>query len=372
MKVIIAPDKFKGSLTGMEFCNAVERGIRAFNTTAEILKLPLADGGDGTIDVIQYYTGGKTVNVEVLNPLMKPINASYLYSVKDKIAFIEMAEASGIRLLKKEDLNPLETSTYGTGQLIAHAITLGATRIILGIGGSSTNDAGLGMARALGYKFYDIDGVELLGKGKDLIHLHCIDSSNKNRHLEEVVIEVACDVDNPLYGPNGAAYIYAPQKGANEQQVQVLDQGLKNFNAVIMQNHQTNLHKIKGAGAAGGLGAASIFFLNATLQSGISLVKSIAQFDQKIQNTDWIISGEGKFDEQTFSGKVIKGIIDSISHQRLVILCGICELEENSPSLKQVEYIDQIMNYASDFDDSIAHAKQYLEMASMAFAKSKM
>jgi glycerate kinase len=371
-KIIIAPDKFKGSLSGIEFCNIVERVIKAVVSNIEIKKLPLADGGDGTVEVLQYYLGGKIIVCTVQNPLNNPIEASYLLSETKQIAFIEMAKASGIRLLDNEQLNPLKTSTYGTGQLILDAIKRGAKQIILGIGGSSTNDAGMGMARALGYQFYNDRNKALEGKGEDLQKLHRIDSSKVLPQLKEVTFQVACDVNNPLFGINGAAFIYAPQKGADAKMVQELDKGLQNFNQVVRKQFGTNLQEIKGAGAAGGLGAGSICFLNAQLKPGIGLIKEIANFDLNIQDADWIITGEGKFDEQTFSGKVIKGIIESIDNQQVAVFCGLSELSYDQLKQHKINYIDQIMNYASNINDSIKNSGKYLEAAVLKFAKSEL
>lgn len=368
-KIILAPDKFKGSLTGIEFCDAVEKGIRKHTADIEILKLPLADGGDGTIDVLNYYLNGELISLQVHDPLGRMINATYLYSETKKIAYIEMAEASGIRLLKDSEANPLQTSTYGTGELIKDALDKGVDKIILGIGGSATNDAGLGMARALGYQFFDGGNFKLEGIGEDLNKLRTIDNSRVHPRVNEVSFELACDVDNPLYGVNGAAYIYSPQKGANPEMVAILDSGLKNFNELVKKQFNADLQSIKGAGAAGGLGAGCILFLNAKLNSGIDLIKKVADFDQKIKGADWVITGEGKLDEQTFSGKVIRGILDSISKQNLVVFCGVLELEPDRLKQIKIDYLDEISKYATDVEDSITNAGVYLEKSAEEFTK---
>ncbi|WP_347840752.1 glycerate kinase [uncultured Draconibacterium sp.] len=368
-KIVIAPDKFKGSLTGIEFCNAVERGIKKHVSEVEILKLPLADGGDGTVEALQFYTGGEYVSVMVNDPLGRKMKAKYLFSAEQKMAFIEMAEASGIRLLKTEELNPLQTSTFGTGELIKDAITRGANHIILGIGGSATNDAGMGMARALGFRFFDIAGNELDGKGGDLNQLHSIDSANVIEELAEVKFEVACDVDNPLFGSNGAAPIYSPQKGASPEVVEELDNGLQNFNTVVNNQFAKDLQSIPGAGAAGGLGAGCVLFLNAELKSGTSLIKDVANFDEQANGADWIITGEGKFDEQTFSGKVIKGVLESRKKQKLAIFCGISELSKAQLKEHQIDFLAEMMTQAKSFEDSIQNSGLYLENAAGLFAK---
>ncbi len=371
-KIIIAPDKFKGSLTGLQFCDAIERGIRKQVPDVEIEKLPLADGGDGTVEVLQYYLDGEMISLNVGNPLGRNVNASYLYSKVKKTAFIEMAEASGIRLLSNEEANPLETSTYGTGELIKDALDKGAEHIILGIGGSATNDAGMGMARALGYRFFNKDKQVLLGVGKDLQELENIDVSEVHPKIKEVKFEVACDVDNPLYGPKGAAYVYSPQKGATPEMVRQLDNGLIIFNELVKSQFQLDLQNIKGAGAAGGLGAGCILFLGAKLNSGIELIKKEADFDQKIKGADWIITGEGKLDSQTFSGKVIKGVLDSMENQKLALFCALVNLSEKEREKLKVDYISETSVYAKNLYDSMLNAGKYLEMAAEEFAQKHL
>lgn len=368
-KIVIAPDKFKGSLTGLEFCNVVERGLKKHMKDVDVLKLPLADGGDGTVEVLQYYIGGEIVSTMVHDPLMRKRQASYLFTRDKKLAFIEMAEASGLRLLTNDEANPLQTSTYGTGELIRDAIAKGARHIILGIGGSSTNDAGMGMAKALNYRFYDENKEELEGKGQDLNRLAFIDDSDVSMLLRKVKFEVACDVDNPLHGLNGAAYIYSPQKGADTETVQKLDEGLQNFSSVVTKQYNINLQSIPGAGAAGGLGAGCILFLNGKLTSGIALIKEIAHFNKQIKGARWIITGEGKLDEQTFSGKVIKGVLDSIGKQKLAVFCGVSELDAHDLAGYRIDYLAEIMPLAKDLEDSLENAGKYLEKAAEEFAQ---
>lgn len=368
-KIIIAPDKFKGSLTGLEFCEAVERGIRKHVSDVEIENLPLADGGDGTVEVLQYYLEGEMIALKVSDPLGREVNASYLYSAEKKTAFIEMAEASGIRLLADYEVNPLLTSTYGTGELIKDALDKGVEYIILGIGGSATNDAGMGMAKALGYRFFNKKGKELKGIGNDLRDLYRIDGTGVHPNVSKVSFKVACDVDNPLYGINGAAYIYAPQKSASPEMVKSLDDGLFNFSEVVKSQFQIDLQNIKGAGAAGGLGAGCILFLGARLHSGIDLIKREADFDQKIKNADWVITGEGKLDAQTFSGKVIQGVLQSLTNQQLALFCGVIDLIDEERKKLKVDYMAETSSYAKDLEDSIQNAGKYLEMVAEEFAK---
>jgi glycerate kinase len=367
-KIVVAPDKFKGSLSGIEFCDAVERGIKKQIENVTIVKLPLADGGDGTVDALKFYTGGKLIAAEVHDPLLRPIQARYLYAENEMLAFIEMAEASGIRLLKNDELNPLETSTYGTGELILDAINRGAKHILLGIGGSSTNDAGMGMANALGFRFFDAENNLLEGRGKDLNRVTTIDTSMVNTELRNIKFEVACDVDNPLFGPKGAASVYAKQKGATKRVVEELDAGLRNFNEKVETQFGKNLQNIAGAGAAGGLGAGCVLFLNAELKSGTELIKSIADFDEQVKDADWIVTGEGKFDEQTFSGKVIKGVLDSRTNQQLAVFCGLSELTAEQIAAHKIDFLAEIIQQASGVEDSIKNAGKYLEEAAAQFA----
>ena len=359
-KVVIAPDKFKGSLTGLEFCNIVEQCVLKYHPAAKVVKLPLADGGDGTVEALSYYMGGEFVELEVHDPLMRKVKATYLFSVEKKMAFIEMAEASGIRLLTSKEANPMQASTYGTGELIADAIKKGAKQIILGIGGSATNDAGMGMARALGFQFFDKDNNPLDGKGEDLAKLHHIMETYVLPELKDVAFEIACDVDNPLFGKNGAAHIYAPQKGASPRMVEQLDRGLQNVSQVVQKQYRTVLGNMPGAGAAGGMGFGAMLFLGATLKPGIDLIKGVANFDHEIQDAEWIITGEGKLDSQTFSGKVIKGVLDSRTNQRLAIFCGANELTKEEIHLHNIDHVAEIKPLAKNHEDSMNNSAEYL------------
>ena len=234
MKLVIAPDKFKGSLTGLEFCDAVEKGIKKVFPQAEIIKLPLADGGDGTIEILDYHLKGEHIKLVVSDPLFRPIDVSYFYIPTIQSAFIEMAEASGMKLLHSEEQNCMNTSTYGTGELILDAMKKGAKKIVVGIGGSATNDCGIGMAAALGYKFLDKFGNEVKPIGKNLNDIITIDDSQVNTALKNIEFKVACDVANQLYGPSGAAYVYATQKGASKLEVELLEAILPPMVAIFL------------------------------------------------------------------------------------------------------------------------------------------
>ena len=372
MKIIIAPDKFKGSLTGIEFCNAVEDGLKLILPQVEILKLPLADGGDGTIEILDYHLKGKRITIEVKDPLFRPIEASYLYIESSNTAFVEMAEASGMKLLPAEKQNCFLTTTFGTGEIIEHAINKGAKTIVLGIGGSATNDCGIGMASALGYQFLDRNGNEVIPIGKNLSKIDKIDASNVNKRLKTVTFKVACDVTNPLYGNKGAAYVYALQKGASPEEVNLLNKGLEHFSNVLLEYFNIDVQKIKGTGAAGGMGAGALVFLNANLHSGIDLVKEIINFDEKIKDADWIITGEGKLDSQTLSGKTIQGVMKSAKTYKIhvAVLCGSITLQKESLDDLGVSYANSILDVAQNFEDAMANSYKYLSVISSDFAKS--
>lgn len=374
MKIILAPDKFKNSLTGLEFCNAVEEGILAINTEVDILKLPLADGGDGTIEVVNYYLKGHVINVVVNNPFFQPVKASYLYAENSKTAFIEMAEASGVKLLQAEQFDCKNATTLGTGEMIIDAINNGAKTIILGIGGSATNDCGIGMAAALGYRFLDKNEKEVNPIGASLSEIVAIDVTHVHPKINDVIFKVACDVTNPLYGKNGAAYIYGAQKGATTSDIEMLDKGLESFSKVINAVFNIDAQTVKGGGAAGGMGIASKVFLNGSLERGIQLIKNLAQFDEQLENTDWIITGEGKLDTQTMSGKTIQGVLSSAKAKEIKVaaFCGAIDLEGNKPEDFGIHYADAVMNYAKNLDDAMTNSYAYTKEMAKRFAEKNL
>ena len=371
MKIVLAPDKFKNSLTGLEFCDAVEAGIKAITPDVEIVKLPLADGGDGTIEVVNYYLKGEVLNVEVSNPFFKPVMASYLYSDSSKTAFIEMAEASGVKLLRPEQFDCKNASTLGTGEMILDAMNIGASTIILGIGGSATNDCGIGMATALGYRFLDDNNQEVKPIGANLSSINSIDITKVHPKLNDIDFKIACDVTNPLHGKEGAAFVYAEQKGAKAEDVIMLDKGLKDFSKIINSVFNVDVQSIEGAGAAGGMGIASKVFLKGALESGIQLIKNLANFDDKINQSDWVITGEGKLDLQTLSGKTITGILISAKAKKIKVaaFCGAVDLEKNDIKNFQIDYTDAVINHSKDLDDAIQNAYNYVKKMASNFAK---
>ncbi len=372
MKIVIAPDKFKNSLTSIEFCNAVEAEVLNVLPNAEILKLPLADGGDGTIEVVNYYLNAIEIQVTVNNPFFEPVKATYLFSKISKTAFIEMAEASGVKLLEPQDLDCKNATTFGTGEMILHAIEKGAKNIILGIGGSATNDCGIGMATALGYRFLDQNNKEVKPTGANLSQITTIDVSEVHPKLSIVNFEIACDVTNPLYGENGVAYVYAEQKGASKKDIEMLDRGLTDFSKVIGKTFNINPQTIKGAGAAGGMGIASKVFLKGNLKPGIDIMKNLAEFDEKIQGVDWIITGEGKLDHQTLSGKTIQGILSSAKAKNIKVaaFCGVIELSKEAIRGMGISYSDSVIENAKSLDDAMNNGCNYVRQMVKGFVLS--
>ncbi|WP_027138323.1 glycerate kinase [Gaetbulibacter saemankumensis] len=372
MKIVLAPDKFKNSLTGLEFCQTVEQGIKEVISNAEIIKLPMADGGDGTIDVVKFYLDGTVKQIEVKNPFFEPIKASYLYAEDSKTAYIEMAEASGLKLLKPEMYDCKNASTYGTGEMILDAINSGARTIILGIGGSATNDCGMGMATALGYRFLNVNQEVLNPVGANLSKVKTIDVTKVHPQLFDVSFKIACDVNNPLYGEHGAAYVYAAQKGASNAEIEFLDKGLRDFSKILNAVFDVKVLSVKGGGAAGGMGIASVLFLKGDLKPGIELVKELADFNTKIENADWLVTGEGQLDKQTLSGKTIQGVISSAADKNIPVaaLCGTIYLEESAIKALGISYWDAVIHHADNLDDAMRNTISYVKQMSKDFAES--
>ena len=302
-KIVIASDSFKGTFTSMEVADSVEKGIRAVYPDCKVVKLDVADGGEGTMDAICATSRHTIVRVEVSDPLGRRIPTSYAV-LDDGTAVIEMSKASGLTLLTPEERNPLKTSTYGTGEMVADALSRGCRRFLIGLGGSATNDAGTGMLSALGYRFLDESGDELPCVGGSLKKIVTIDASKINPYLEESCFIVACDVESPLYGPSGAGYVFAPQKGASSEVVSILDAGLQHFARLTGADPH-----FPGAGAAGGLGFALKTFMNADLVRGIDIVLDHIGFDRFISDADLVITGEGRYDQQTSAGKTAHGVM---------------------------------------------------------------
>jgi glycerate 2-kinase len=333
MKVLIVPDKFKGSLDAIKVCEAIEDGLRESGRQLEFKSIPMADGGEGTCDMLTQYSHGKKIKVEALDPFFRKIQGEYGISGDGETAFIEMANVSGLQLLKVEERNALLGTTYGTGQLIAAALDRGVQSIILGVGGSATNDAGIGMGEALGAKFYDDTGNQLKPIGQNLKSIRSIDVKSLHPRIKEVSVTAICDVSNPFYGIHGAAHIFGPQKGASPDVVRFLDDGLVNFATVVQQQFGLDIN-FPGAGAGGGLGGGAKIFFDIQFQSGIEFIMAFIGLDTLVRQSDLIITGEGKMDEQTLSGKVVKGVADLARKygKPLIVIAGKNELSPEKTS----------------------------------------
>ncbi len=334
-KVVIAIDSFKGSLSSCEVAEAFEQGFRPYHPACDIRKVAIADGGEGMVEALVNTLGGVHIHVKVCDPLHRPIVAQYGIIESGRTAVIEIAAASGLSLLKAEERNPLLTSTYGTGELIADAIRRGCRNFLIGLGGSATNDAGTGLFRALGYRFIAGSGEELTGGGEILEKIVDIDDRGVMPELAECRFKVACDVTNRLFGRFGAAYIFAPQKGADNEMVERLDNGLRNFSHVVAGYNGTMLSLVDGAGAAGGVGGGMLALANAQLVRGIDLVLEAMHFDQIIRGSDLVITGEGRIDSQTIMGKTPSGVLRAATLQGIPTIAiggGIewCEELRNS------------------------------------------
>lgn len=308
MKIVIAPDSFKDSLSAADVASAIARGLRQALPEAALIERPMADGGEGTMQAIMAACQGELRSLTVDGPLGQPTLAHWGWLAGERTAIIEMAEASGLQLLERQQRDACNSSTYGTGQLVAAAIEAGASRIILAIGGSATNDAGTGMLCALGLRLADAQGAELPRGGLALARLASVDIGGLDRRLADVQFEVAADVDNPLCGPNGASHIFGPQKGATPEQVVALDKALDHFAdhcAPLLGNDHRNL---PGCGAAGGMGFAAKAFLNASFRPGVEVVAQLVGLAEAVQGADLVITGEGRFDAQTLRGKTPFGV----------------------------------------------------------------
>jgi glycerate kinase len=367
MKVIIAPDKFKGSLTSFEVCKSIEAGIKPADRNAEVYSFPMADGGDGFAAVLQYYLKTQTIYCPTVDPLYRSIKGSYQWDELNQTAIIELAVASGLVLLKDEERNPLLTSTFGTGLLIKDAIEKGAKKIILGLGGSATNDAGTGILKALGFVFFDAGENELQPSGGSLALIQKIAAPSI---LPEITFDIACDVQNVLYGQNGAAFIYAPQKGAREMEVLQLDKGLKHFHEILFQQTGKKVADIPGTGAAGGIAAGLMGYFVVHLKKGTEMVIDASRIGDVIQHADIVFTGEGKIDDQSKEGKVVARIA-ALARQSSIPVIGLCgALQLDVAGIKQLglSYASAICKEPSSLQTSINHASDLLEQkASLIF-----
>lgn len=321
MRYLIAPDSYKGSLTAWQVAKAMERGIYRADPDAHVNLLPMADGGEGTVESILASVGGELINQKVTGPMGEIVEAFYGILSDGETAIIEMASASGLPLVEEHSRNPLLSTTYGTGELIKAALDRGCTKIVIGIGGSATNDGGVGMAQALGYRFYDSEGNELAFGGGYLHLLRRIDSCNRDVRLDNVEIIVACDVDIVLCGKHGASSIFGPQKGATQEMIKILDSGLDQLADVIAIEFGKGVKELKGGGAAGGLGVGLVIFAGAKIEKGIDLILELCKFDMLAKETDLVITGEGMTDFQSVMGKAPIGVAKRAKAFNLPTIC---------------------------------------------------
>lgn len=336
MKIVISPDSFKGTLTAFQAAKSIELGIKQIDNEIETCIIPVADGGEGTLETLVLATNGRMIDVPVLDPLGREIVASYGVLGNGTTCVIEMAAASGITLLHNNERNPHIASTFGTGQLLKHALQQGFRDFIVCIGGSATNDAGVGMLRALGLQLFDKDGQHVQKSIDGLYQVETLDFSEWDKRLKECTFTIACDVDNPLIGDKGASAVFGPQKGVKQNEIAYFDQALTHFANVVERDLQIRLHDYKGAGAAGGMGGALIAFLNGQFQQGIELVLQVIDYSKKITGAQYVITGEGKSDAQTLHGKAPVGIQQHARAQNIptVLLSGAID-EQDKGALEQ-------------------------------------
>lgn len=365
MKIIVAPDSFKGSMTSIQAADAIEKGIKkaAFSCkkNVEVIKVPMADGGEGTVEAIVSANGGRIIETEVLDPLGRQIK-SFFGLLPDNTAVIEMAAASGLNLLSAKERDPMKTTSYGTGQLIKVALDYGCRQIIIGLGGSATNDGGVGMCQALGVRFLDKEGKEIGFGGGELSKIAKIDISSLDSRINEADITIASDVDNPLCGPNGASAVYGPQKGASPEMVDVLDENLKHFATVVHEQLGINILNVPGSGAAGGMGASLMAFCGAKLHSGINLVMGLVRMEEKIKEADMVITGEGSTDYQTLFGKVPFGIAKIAKKYNKPVVCISGALVEGYEKLynEGIQALFSIVNRPMSLEEAMDKGEELL------------
>ncbi|HWL26576.1 MAG TPA: glycerate kinase [Ureibacillus sp.] len=362
MKVVISPDSFKGTLTALEAAQAIERGIKQANSTVETLLLPVADGGEGTMETLVLATDGHFVHTTVLDPLGRDIEASFGVLGNQTTCVIEMATASGITLLHNNEKNPRIASTFGTGQLIQTALDQGYRDFIICIGGSATNDAGVGMLRALGLRLLDEDGREVQKSIDGLYKVKSLDFSSWDKRLKESTIAIACDVNNPLVGENGATAVFGPQKGVRADEVSYFDGALTHWANIVEAEKGIRLHDYQGAGAAGGMGGALIAFLNGKFHQGIQLVLDVMNYREKVKDAHFIITGEGKSDCQTLHGKAPMGVLQCAKELNIgtFLVSGSIAGQDREMLSKYFQEVVSVVNDKVSTEMAMKEASKYL------------
>ncbi|HCR3982374.1 TPA: glycerate kinase [Kluyvera ascorbata] len=365
MKIVIAPDSYKESLSALEVASAIEAGFREIYPDAEYIKLPVADGGEGTVEAMVAATQGRMVEVEVTGPLGEPVQGFYGISGDESCAFIEMAAASGLELLPPAARNPLKTTSWGTGELIRHALDLGVTRMIIGIGGSATNDGGAGMVQALGAQLLTANGQPIAPGGAGLSTLATIDISGLDPRLAQCRIDVACDVTNPLVGDEGASAVFGPQKGATPEMVVQLDRALAHYAGQIAQDLDLDVLTLEGGGAAGGMGAALYAFCGAHLRPGIDIVTDALHLDALVADADLVITGEGRIDSQTIHGKVPVGVARVAKRYQIPVIGIAGSLTADVGVVHQhgLDAVFSVLHRICSLDEALAEAGANVRMA---------
>ncbi|WP_462255960.1 glycerate kinase family protein [Megamonas funiformis] len=356
---ILVPDSFKGTLSAIEVCNIMKSSIKNLYKDANIISVPVADGGEGTVDAFLYALGGEKKSVWVSDAFNEQKILAHYAMLKDDIAVIEMAACAGLPLVKNR-LEPDKTTTFGVGELIIDAINSGAKKIILGLGGSATNDGGCGMAAALGVKFKDEQNQEFIPTGGTLSQIYKIDMNNIYSKIKDVEFISMCDVDNPLCGKLGASAVFAPQKGADEDMVKLLNEGLAHLAKIIKRDLHIEVKDVKGAGAAGGLGAGSIAFLQSKLTKGIDVILDTIKFDELVSKADIVFTGEGKFDSQSLHGKVVMGVANRSQKYKTPVIVVTGAIGENIQEAynKGITAIFSINKEPMEFSKSALKSKE--------------
>ncbi|TCT14176.1 glycerate kinase [Bibersteinia trehalosi] len=362
MKIIIAPDSFKESLTALEVANAIEQGFKHVFPYAEFCKVPMADGGEGSVKSLVDATNGSLVEVEVTAPLGNKTTAFFGLSGDKQTAFIEMAAASGLHLVPFEQRNPLITTTFGTGELIKAALDYGVKKIILGIGGSATNDGGVGMLQAVGFSFKNAKGEEIGFGGGALNQIDTISLEKRDPRLTQVEFEVACDVDNPLCGERGAAAVFAPQKGATASMVTLLDNALTHFANIVRQKLDIEIADKAGAGAAGGMGAGLLLLPKVQLKAGVQIIIEATNLAEKIQNADLVITGEGRMDAQSIAGKTPIGVAKLAKQFGKPVIAIVGCLRDDYPVVYQhgIDAVFPIIRQLGSLDEILKSGRENL------------
>ena len=365
MKIVIAPQAFKGSLSALNVANAVQKGVRRIFPDAQILTCPVADGGDGTLETLVESSGGKIMETNVADPTGKPIVAQWGAMGDGNTAVIEMARTSGLALLTLEERDPLNATTYGLGEIIVSALNKGFRKFIVGIGGSATNDAGAGMAQALGIRLMDREGRNLVFGGAALQNLSVIDTSSIDQRVLESNFQIACDVNNPLTGPEGASAVYGPQKGATEENVRQLDSALGVFAEVTKRDLGKDISNLEGAGAAGGLGAGMIAFVEGHLRAGVDIVLDTVNLAEKLESADLVITGEGSIDFQTVYNKAPIGVA-RMAKARGIPTIGISGMLGKNYQIVHNHGIDAVLSIANgpiSLEESLQNAPSLISEA---------